>query len=283
MKAVAFEYEAPSSLDAACTLLDRTSDGVKVMGGSQSMGPMLNMRLVRPTRVVDVSRLPELRTVQADGESVRIGAAVTHAEIEDGVFPELQGSMLQHVAANIAYRAVRNRGTLGGSLAHADPAADWVVICTVLGARLTLVSARGTRDVAMDDFMLGAYTTALQDGEVIATVTVPRESAASRWAYEKFCRKTGEFAEASCAAWFDSSRRTGRIVAGALDGAPQVLNELTVAFAAQGPGWIGTPAFEALLTDAARGAAPDRDAADQKLMCAVIRRTLAQFSAETKR
>ncbi|RQU68176.1 carbon monoxide dehydrogenase [Burkholderia cenocepacia] len=277
MKPVAFEYHAPVSLQKACEVLDEDADAAKIMGGSQSMGPMLNMRLVRPAKVIDVSRLPELRCVSSDDASVHIGAAVTHAEIEDGVFPELRGGLMQTVAQDIAYRAVRTRGTIGGSLAHADPAADWVVVCTALGAQLTLVSSKGKRQVAMDDFMLGAYTTALREGEIVTTISVPRELASTRWAYRKFCRKTGEFAEASCAVWMDPERRFGRIVLGALDGAPCVLRELTTRFAAEGSDWLRSSSFKEALTTAVHNAARDRDGADHRLIATVVRQTLEQF------
>lgn len=283
MKAVAFEYQAPTTLDAACAALLEHAEGGKVMGGSQSMGPMLNMRLVRPGHVVDVSRVAELRTVQADQRTVTIGAAITHAEIEDGVYPELRSTMMQGVARGIAYRAVRTRGTLGGSLAHADPAADWVVVCTALGAKLRLVSARGSRVVAMDDFMFGAYTTAIEEGEVIASVTIPRATESARWAYQKFCRKTGEFAEASCAAWFDPQLKLGRIVLGALDGPPRVLRDLTIAFASKGPSLLDSPDYDAQLQAAVAGAAPDRDAVDQRLLATVVTRCLRQLAVEAPR
>jgi len=130
----------------------------------------------------------------------------------------------------------------------------------------------------MDDFMFGAYTTALAAGEIIAAVTIPCNSAQSRWAYQKFCRKTGEFAEASCAAWFSPERRLGRIVLGALDGPPMILNDLTLAFTAEGPATMNTPAFEAKLQCAIAEAAPDRDAVDHQLMNTVVRRCLAQFT-----
>ena len=206
MKAVAFSYHAAASLEEVCTTLAARSDVAKVMGGGQSMGPMLNLRLMRPDAVFDVSRLAELATVAPAGDRIRIGAAVTHAQIEDGVFPELRGTMLQSVAAGFAYRAIRNRGTIGGSIAHADPAADWVVVLTAIGADIEIASASGRRIVPMSQFMLGAYTTALQDGELICPVLVPRHTSALRWGYHKLCRKTGEFAEASCAAYLDHRR-----------------------------------------------------------------------------
>lgn len=283
MKAVAFAYEAAASLRAACEALSRHGEGGKVMAGSQSMGPMLNLRLVRPSHVVDISRLDALRSVQADDRSITIGAGVTHAEIEDGVFPELRSTMMQQVARGIAYRAVRTRGTLGGSLAHADPAADWVVVCTALGARMRLVSARGERDVAIDEFMLGAYTTALEQGEIIAAVTIPRASESAYWAYHKFCRKPGEFSEASCAAWFDPERKVGRIVLGALDGKPRVLSDLTVAFAAKGQQVLDTARFDHELDRAVADAAPDRDAVARKLLATIVRRCLRQLATEPGR
>ena len=282
MKAVAFAYEKATALPAACAALASTEagEGVKIMGGSQSLGPMLNLRLTRPAKVLDVSRLPELRGVSVVDGRVRIGAAVTHAEIEDGVHPELRGSLFQSVARGIAYRAIRNRGTLGGSLAHADPAADWVVVCSAVGARIELMSSAGQRTVSMDDFMLGAYTTALQDGELIVAVSVPRESASTRWAYQKACRKTGEFAEASCAAWFDPAQRAGRIVLGALDGAPCVLKALTLAFASEGGASLASGGFDERIATAVAAAAPSHDEVDRTLMRAVVRRSLLQLVAE---
>ena len=236
MKAAKFDYLQPRALDEALRALQPSAAaaGIKAMGGSQSFGPMLNLRLTRPRQVVDISHLAPLRELRVDGQTLRIGAAVTHAQIEDGVHEVLRGSMLQYVAGGIAYRAVRNRGTVGGSLAHADPAADWVLALTALAATLELQSATGTRKLGMDDFMLGAYTTALQEGEIITAVQVPLLDGRARWGYQKFCRKTGEFAEASCATVFDPTRQRARVVLGALDGAPRALPELARQIAATG-------------------------------------------------
>ncbi|ODV41354.1 carbon monoxide dehydrogenase [Cupriavidus sp. UYMMa02A] len=273
MKAVAFSYQAPGSLADALARLGAGSDIAKTMGGGQSLGPMLNLRLTRPDTVVDIARLPELREVSVTSDCVRIGACVTHAQIEDGVFEPLRGTMLQAVAGGIAYRAIRNRGTVGGSLAHADPAADWVVTMTALGAQVEIASAAETRMVPMDGFMIGAYTTVLEDGELIAAVRIPPASADTRWGYQKLCRKTGEFAEASCAAYFDASRRFARIVLGALDGPPVVLRELTRAVAAQGAAALTVQAVD----QAIASAAPDKDAIDCKLCRTVVTRCVTQM------
>lgn len=273
MKAAAFSYHAATSLEEVCATLSARSDVAKVMGGGQSMGPMLNLRLMRPNAVFDVSRLAELATVAPVGDHIRIGAAVTHAQIEDGVFAELRGTMLQSVAAGIAYRAIRNRGTIGGSVAHADPAADWVVVLTAIGADIEIASASGKRIVPMSQFMLGAYTTALQDGELICAVLVPRHTSAVRWGYHKLCRKTGEFAEASCAAYLDRSTRFARIVLGALDGPPAVLGTLTREVAMHGRPALTGAAVAAAVAEATLG----KDAIDRKLYGTAVNRCVDQL------
>ncbi|WP_454752781.1 FAD binding domain-containing protein [Cupriavidus necator] len=273
MKAVAFSYHAPGSLPEALARLGAGTDVAKTMGGGQSLGPMLNLRLTRPDTVVDVSGLAALREVSATPDGIRIGACVTHAQIEDGVFAPLRGTMLQAVAGGIAYRAIRNRGTVGGSLAHADPAADWVVVMTALGARIEIASSSGARQAPMEAFMVGAYTTVLADGELIAAVHVPPATTHSRWGYQKLCRKTGEFAEASCAAYFDASRRFARIVLGALDGAPVVLPALTRAVAGQGAAALTASAVD----EAVAQAAPGKDAIDRKLYRTVVMRCVTQM------
>jgi carbon-monoxide dehydrogenase medium subunit len=184
---------------------------------------MLNLRLTQPPQLVDVSRLPALRGAALHGDVLRIGAAVTHARLEDGELPDVTRGLLPHVAAGIAYRAVRNRGTLGGSLAHADPAADWVSTMALLDAVLVLAGADGERPVRAAEFFLGPFTTALAPDEVLVAVQVPRFSPAARWAYRKVCRKPGEFAEALAAAWLDAPLGIARVVLGALPGMPHVV------------------------------------------------------------
>jgi len=271
MKAAAFDYRCPADLAEAGRLLADGDGRAKIMAGGQSFGPMLNLRLTRPQTVVDVSRLPGFDQVRAEGEHIVLGAGITHAAIEDGVHAPLRGHPMQQVAAGIAYRAVRNRGTLGGSLAHADPAADWIVTLTALDARLTLRSPRGERHIAMDDFMQAAYTTALAADEVIVSVRVPRAQG-GRWGYYKFCRKPGEFAEASAAAWQPAGGGTPRLVLGALDGVPMQLPALAQRIEREG----AAAARRAHLAQAVQAALPDRHAVDNQWHAVCLARALAQ-------
>jgi carbon-monoxide dehydrogenase medium subunit len=214
LKAVAFDYVAARDVGAALAAL--SSEGAKLIAGGQSLGPMLNLRLARPRLLVDISGIKALHAIEDRGESLWIGAGVTHAMIED----ELDG-MLQAVAAGIAYRSVRNRGTIGGSMAHADPAADWPLALAALGATIHVQSAVDRRCIPADSFMLGAFITGLTDGELIEGVEVPKPSPTARWGYYKFCRKMGDFPEASGAVLLDPERRVANVVVGALNGAPR--------------------------------------------------------------
>ncbi|MGD9942377.1 MAG: xanthine dehydrogenase family protein subunit M [Burkholderiaceae bacterium] len=270
MKAAQFDYHRPGSLSEVLTLLAAGDGSAKLMSGGQSLGPMLNLRLTRPATVIDVSALAELRRVSAGADTIDIGAAVTHAEIEDGLHAPLRGHPVQQAAAGIAYRAVRNRGTIGGSLAHADPAADWIIVMTALGAELSLVSPRGTRRTAIDGFMQGAYTTVLAADELITAVHLPLLAADARWGYYKFCRKPGEFAETSAAVLVAPSTRTARVVLGALDGAPRQLPGLAAHIA--GNGGADPDALHAAIRDAL----PELDAIDRKRHAAGLRRALLQ-------
>ncbi|MGE0312130.1 MAG: xanthine dehydrogenase family protein subunit M [Lautropia sp.] len=269
MKAAQFDYARPASLETALAMLD---GGAKPMSGGQSLGPMLNLRLARPSRVVDLGALPSMAAVLETADGIRIGAGVTHAAIEDGRHAPLRGHPVQGVAAQIAYRAVRNRGTVGGSLAHADPAADWVVVLTALGATLTLASATGSRDVPMHAFMQGAYTTVLADDELVAAVTVPKLDRTVCWGYDKFCRKPGEFAEASAAVLFAPGVRTARIVLGALDGPPRELAALAASIARDG----APAAARDRILAAVREALPQHDAVDCRLRTVCVERALAR-------
>jgi len=225
MKAAPFRYLRARSLDEAIGTLASADadDDVRVIAGGQSLGPMLNLRLVRPTLLVDIHRIDALRAIEVlpDG-GVRIGACVTHAALEDlradAGMPAGLSAVLRHVAGGIAYRAIRCRGTIGGSLAHADPAADWPGALAALGATIELAGPGGRRNVAAREFCHGLFETAIEPGEVVAAIVLPG-SGIRRWGHRKHCRKVGEFAHA-LAACVDRGGETVEAWLGATGGAP---------------------------------------------------------------
>jgi carbon-monoxide dehydrogenase medium subunit len=223
MKAARFDYLRPSTSGEAVAALRRSEGSGKPLGGGQSLGPMMNLRLAQPELLVDLRGIGALRECRLEPDAAVFGACVTHAAIEDGLVSDPTRGMMPHVARGIAYRAVRNRGTLGGSLAHADPAADWVNAMAVLDAQYLLAGPGGERTVLQEEWMSGAFTTALGEDEILTGVRVPALSASARWSYYKFNRKTGEFAEAIAAFVDDPVRGIKRGLIGAIDGAPHLI------------------------------------------------------------
>ena len=222
MKAAAFEYERPRSCAEAARLLQQSAGRGKVISGGQSLGAMMNLRLAQPELLVDVRGIDALQGCEIEADGIWLGANTTHAAIEDGRVTDPTGGLMRQVAAGIAYRAVRNRGTLGGSLAHADPAADWVNLMALLGAQYRLEGMGTARTVGSADWMPGAFTTALGEDEILTAVRIPRLSAQARWGYYKVSRKAGEFAQALAGIVDDPARRLRRALIGAIDGAPHV-------------------------------------------------------------
>jgi carbon-monoxide dehydrogenase medium subunit len=223
MKAPAFDYARPKDVPEAIKLLEQ---GGKAAAGTQSLGPMLNLRVVQPTLLVDLRHIEELRATKEDKDSVTLGACVTHAQIEDGKAPDPTGGFMREVASNIAYRAVRNRGTVGGSLVHADPAADWPSALTLLGATALIAGPAGRREVPVEKFLVGIYETTLKENELLVAVRIPKRSRAARFGYWKFCRKVGEFPQAIGGALSDPERKEKRAVVGATEGAPRLFMDL---------------------------------------------------------
>lgn len=222
MKAARFEYVRPRSCIEAAHLLRESAGRGKVVSGGQSLGAMMNLRLAQPELLVDVRVIEALCGCAVAPDAVTLGANTTHAAIEDGRVSDPTGGMMRHVAGGIAYRAVRNRGTLGGSLAHADPAADWVNLMALLEAQYRLEGPDGARTVRAADWMSGAFSTALREDEILTAVRIPALSPASRWSYYKVNRKTGEFAQAIAALIDDPLRGIRRGLIGATDGVPYV-------------------------------------------------------------
>ena len=222
MKPAAFDWVQPATLAGALEALARDADA-KPVSGSQSFGPMLNLRLAQPSALVALSDLAELRACREQPDEVSYGAAIRHAEIEDGLVPDATAGLMRAVAASIAYRAVRNRGTLGGSLAHCDPAADWVNLMPLLDAKLVVRGPGGERTVPAATWMQAALVNSLELGEVLVSVRVPRFGAGARWGWWKLCRKPGEFSTATAAVLQDPARGIARALVGATGDVPHVV------------------------------------------------------------
>jgi carbon-monoxide dehydrogenase medium subunit len=231
MKPVAFGYERPTSIDESLKLLSEETVFCKVLAGGQSLGPMLNLRLAQPDLLIDITSIPELADVADGRDHIDIGACVTHADIEDGRLPDASNGLLRHVAGTIAYRAVRNRGTIGGSLAHADPAADWISIFPLLDAEIIIAARRGARKIAAADLVVSSFTTVLQADELIQAIRVPKLSDRARWGVYKINQKAGEFAHAIGGVLHDPERGLFRAVIGAIETAPVVVADAAPLFA----------------------------------------------------
>lgn len=226
MKPAPFEYKRPGSLSEAMALLADQSRIVKPLAGGQSLVPMLNLRLASIDLAVDISRLSELRGISLDREILRLGACVTHAEIEDAQPLSTSMRLMRAVAGGIANRAIRNRGTVGGSVALADPATEWPSTLLALDAVAHLRGPAGVRSVPLSEFFLGAYTTALRQDELLEAITLPARSASFKAGFEKICRKAGEFASSLAFVAIDPSAGYARVVLGGTGGAPLVLERV---------------------------------------------------------
>ena len=225
MKAAPFDYVRAGAAAHAVELLAATEGFAKIVAGGQSLGPMLNLRLAEPDLLVDVRTCPDLRGSHDDGETILYGAAVTHSEIEDGAVPDPCHGWLAAAARRIAYRAVRNRGTMGGSIAHADPAADWLVVLLLLGAEVVVLGPEGTRTTALAQFVNGPFSTDLGADEVLVAIRVAKRSDRVRYGYRKTAMKVGEFATAFCVALEDPERGESRAVLGAIERPPIVIDD----------------------------------------------------------
>ena len=244
MKAVNFEYARPADVSAAIALAEQAGANVKLIAGGQSLGPMLNLRLVQPDLLVDITAIPELKHFEQTGDALFIGSCITHADIEDGRVPDVTGGAMRAVAAGIAHRAVRNRGTIGGSLVHADPSADWIAALAALGAQAVVRGPHGERRSPVETLVTGVFECDLGADEILVGIEVRRVSPSARWGYYKHCRKTGEFAHAIGAFFFDPESSVCRAVIGASGSRPIVFVDATSLLGGKAEGAIDRPVAE---------------------------------------
>jgi carbon-monoxide dehydrogenase medium subunit len=276
MKPAPFEIARPASLAEASRLLAEYNGASKVIAGGQSLGPMLNLRLAQPPLLVDLTGLPELARVEHATDHITLGACVTTASIEDGRVGAEDFPMLAQVAARIAYRAVRNRGTVGGSLCHADPAADWVTTLAALGAQAIIADGTRQRTMPVAHFVRGAFETALGPGEILRAIRVPKPSPHNRWGYYKVCRKAGEFALAIGAVYSDPARGVFRAVMGATSGQPIVVEDAAKLFAGTRDIASAGPLDESAAAGFLRGPGRELDGIRRRLHITALARAAAE-------
>ena len=203
MKLPAFEYAAPTSVAEAVALLGSRGGNAKVLSGGQSLMPILAFRLAAPELIVDLKKVPDLGEIDIEAECLRLGAKVRWCDIEDDKRLETAHPLLAEAVKHVAHYQIRNRGTVGGSLAHADPAAELPGIALACEAELTIIGGSGTRIERAEDFFLGALQTTLEADELITSVRFPAWPSGRRWAFLEFSRRRGDFALAGIALFFD--------------------------------------------------------------------------------
>lgn len=217
MKAASFTYHRVETVSDALERLSELGEEAKVLAGGQSLVPMMNFRLARPAALVDITRVAELRGMSRSDGVLRIGALTTHAEVEHG--PELDGgyAVFRRAAAFIGHVPIRARGTFGGSLAHADPSAEWCMLAVALDAMIEILGPRGERELPAEQFLRGYFTTALEPDELVRAVRFPRPC--PRAAIQEFARRHGDFAVVAVVVALPGDGPP-RVVVGGVDAVP---------------------------------------------------------------
>jgi len=210
MKAPSFDYVRPDRLESAIEFLTAHGDEAKVIAGGQSLVPMLAFRLAAPRFLVDIGRIAELRRVAIDADGVRLGALARWRDIERNEGLHRAHPLLVEAIRHVAHYQIRNRGTVGGSLAHADPAAEMPGIAVTCEAKIVVAGRKGQRVIPAADFFTGALTTVLQPDELIVEVRLPPWNPNRRWAFVEFARRRGDFALAGIALFYDIENERAR-------------------------------------------------------------------------
>jgi carbon-monoxide dehydrogenase medium subunit len=278
MKAAKITYLKGNTLDEAITLAKRVDGMPKYIAGGQSLMPMMNLRVAMADAVIDISGIAALREFTHVDGKLFIGAGVTHAMIEDGKVEDPARGYLRHVAGGIAYRSVRNKGTIGGSLAHADPAGDWPTAILALDGIAVIHGAEGARQVPLADFQIGLMETCLGETDMLRGVLLPVLTKDARWGYTKFCRKVGEFAHSIGAVVIDRNLGLAHAVLGAAADKPKRLSGVSARLAAGiSVDEVSGKAFEALLEqDLADATDHERSSYDFHLHKTIITRAVME-------
>lgn len=189
-----FSYEAPATLDEALTLLAANTDDAKILAGGHSLIPAMKLRLAQPAMLVDIGRIRDLSYIRENGDQILIGAMTTHYQLESSTLLQKICPLLPACASHIGDVQVRNKGTIGGSVAHSDPAGDWPAAVIALNAELVAVGKNGERAIKADDFFVDLLTTALGAGEILREIRIPKPAGRFGHAYEKVRHPASGFA-----------------------------------------------------------------------------------------
>ncbi len=277
MKAAPFDYLRANTVADARAAFDRAGVTAAAIAGGQSLLPMLGLRVAVVDLLVDIGRIEELKAIAVTPSGLRIGALTTHAAIEDGKVPDLFEGLMRRVAGQISYRAVRNHGTIGGSLALADPAADWPGCLIALGADVRIAGRVGVRSEPVAEFVLGPYATSLAAGEIIVGFDIPRSDSPLRWGFAKVARKSGAFANSIA---YVVARRQGDPVSVVLAAAgPRPCRLSTVAGHLQAAAASDDSLRDAIFADLAVHV-PDADAYQKRLHTATLMRAIHEWRSQ---
>jgi carbon-monoxide dehydrogenase medium subunit len=200
MKSAAFDYVKPKALQEALSLLAEAGDGAQLIAGGQTLLATLNLRLSEPSVLIDITDLTELKGIALVGDQLRIGALVTHTEIEDSELIAKHAPLLKAAAPHIAHRAIRNLGTWGGSLAYGDPAAEWPACSLALRATMIIQGPSGERRISANDFFIDLYTTSLEPDEILVATEIPIATSQEIFYFHELARRHGDYAVAGLAA-----------------------------------------------------------------------------------
>ena len=200
MKAAAFDYVKPKALPEALSLLAEAGEDARLIAGGQTLLATLNMRLSEPSILIDITNISELKGITLQGDHLRIGALVTHTEIEDSELIAKHAPLLKAAAPHIAHRAIRNLGTWGGSLAYGDPAAEWPACSLTLDAIMIIHGPAGERRISAQDFFIDLYTTSLEPDDILVATEIPIASSNQVFYFHELSRRHGDYAVAGLAA-----------------------------------------------------------------------------------
>jgi carbon-monoxide dehydrogenase medium subunit len=282
MKPAPFIHHVPKTLDEALkTLAEVAPKDGRVLAGGQSLVPIMAFRLAKPAHLVDINNVAGLDKLASDGNTLSIGACVRHAAFHKPVVANPLGQLLTVVARHIAHYPIRMRGTFCGSLAHADPSSEWCLVAATLGATLVAQSVRGSRAITVSDFFAGIMSTTLAEDELLAEVKLPLLSNDTKFGFNEFSRRAGDFAMAASLVTYrlhGGKIRDARIGVGGAESSPRRVPEAEAALNGSGP---TDAAFRAAAEAAAKAIDPLEDHQTnaeyrRDLVRAVVRRALEQ-------